>query len=189
VRYYVAVQAIAQNTYFLAVTAIDKDPPGPFIPGIQDESIYSNEVSASLGPDFESTVLTPVSAIPELLVPYPDLPNGNQGCFIATAAYGNYSSPEVKILREFRDRYLLTSGPGNAFVRWYYQHSPAAAAFLNAHPQYKPLVRTVLAPAVGTALFMTRTSPPLKMGLLMITGCIIAFLIYRTRRYGPGGDR
>jgi hypothetical protein len=122
-------------------------------------------------------------------VPYPVVPNGNQGCFIATAAYGNYSSPEVKILREFRDRYLLTSEPGSAFVRWYYQHSPAAAAFLNAHPGYKPLVRAAITPAVGAALFMTRTSLPLKMGLLMITGCVIVFLFTRKRLSSSGGDR
>jgi hypothetical protein len=189
--YYVAVKAIAQNTYYIAVTALDvlNTTPGYYEPGIKNESVYSTESVVNVGTAYESPISNVEAAFPEKLVPYPNLPNGNQGCFIATAAYGNYSSPEVRILREFRDRYLLTSGPGSAFVRWYYRHSPAAAAFLNAHPEYKPLIRAALTPAVGAALFMTRTSLPLKMGLLVITGCAIAFLISRKLPSGTGGNR
>ncbi len=50
---------------------------------------------------------------------------GGGGCFIATAAFGSYQEHHVWILRQFRDRYLLTSIPGRAFVRFYYSHSPS----------------------------------------------------------------
>ncbi|MCK4821760.1 hypothetical protein KA005_38695, partial [bacterium] len=38
------------------------------------------------------------------------------GCFIATAAYGSLLHPYVKILRDFKDKYLMSSGVGQALV-------------------------------------------------------------------------
>jgi len=73
---------------------------------------------------------------------------GGGGCFIATAAYGSYLAPEVLTLREFRDRYLLTHRPGQAFVAWYYRVSPPAAAFIAEHESLKDAVRWGLTPVV-----------------------------------------
>jgi hypothetical protein len=69
-------------------------------------------------------------------------------CFIATAAWGSWLAPEVVTLREFRDRYLLTNGPGRAFVEWYYRVSPPAAAFIAEHEALKTAVRWGLTPVV-----------------------------------------
>jgi hypothetical protein len=71
---------------------------------------------------------------------------GGGGCFIATAAYGSYESKEVKVLRIFRDEYLLTNKWGKAFVRFYYRHSPEIARFISDKPALKALVRAALKP-------------------------------------------
>ncbi len=69
-------------------------------------------------------------------------------CFIATAAYGSFLDPHVQVLRDFRDRYLLTNTPGRAFVAWYYQHSPPLAAFIARHEALRAAARVALTPVV-----------------------------------------
>ena len=69
-------------------------------------------------------------------------------CFIATAAYGSYLEPQVVVLREFRDDYLLTNGPGRWFVEQYYKHSPPLATVIAADPCLRWMVRMLLTPLV-----------------------------------------
>ena len=49
------------------------------------------------------------------------------GCFVATAAYGDPSHPDVMALRRFRDERLLGHASGRAFVRVYYALGPKLA--------------------------------------------------------------
>jgi len=189
--YFVAVSAIAQPTYYIAVTAIDST--GPYDPGIEHESAYSLESSVSVGSPMESGLSNIINDFPEALVAYPNLTSQgpSEHCFIATAAFGYYSAPEVQALREFRDRYLLTTSAGSAFVRWYYEHGPVAAAYLDAHPAYKPVVRAALMPAVGAALFMTRTSFFIKTVVTLFILTIALTMAYRSSRKklsGSGGS-
>ena len=189
--YYVAVSAIAQPTYYIAVTAIDST--GPYDPGIEHESVYSKESNVSVGNPMESDLSNIEHDFPEGLVGFPNLTSQGQRehCFIATAAFGYYSAPEVQALREFRDRYLLTNSAGSAFVRWYYEHGPVAAAYIDAHPEYKPMVRAALMPAVGAALLMTRTSFFIKIVVALFILTIALMLAYRSSRKklsGSGGS-
>ena len=70
-------------------------------------------------------------------------------CFIATACFGSKYQPSVVLLRQFRDKYLLTNGPGQAFVKFYYNNSPPIAAFIANNGVLKAAVRGVLTPVVG----------------------------------------
>ncbi|MGH8463059.1 MAG: CFI-box-CTERM domain-containing protein [Pseudomonas sp.] len=64
-------------------------------------------------------------------------------CFIATAVYGP-EAPQTEELRAFRDRTLMRSALGRAFVRCYYRLSPPVAAGLSRHPRLAAPVRTGL---------------------------------------------
>jgi len=67
-------------------------------------------------------------------------------CFIATACYGTPMAKEVKILRNFRNEYLLTNPIGEVFVGLYYKTSPPIAEFIKEHPILKKTVRYILNP-------------------------------------------
>jgi hypothetical protein len=73
---------------------------------------------------------------------------GGGSCFIATATYGSYLDPHVKVLRNFRDRYLLMNPIGSAFVYFYYKHSPPVADFIAHHETMRVAVRWGLTPVV-----------------------------------------
>lgn len=49
------------------------------------------------------------------------------GCFIATAAMGDYDHPVVVDLRLFRDNWLRERKWGKNFITWYYEKGPKAA--------------------------------------------------------------
>jgi hypothetical protein len=70
------------------------------------------------------------------------------GCFIATAAYGSYMEPEVRALRNFRDKRLLTNEPGRLLVNFYYHYSPPVAAYIAERSWLRFLSRVVLTPLV-----------------------------------------
>ena len=99
---------------------------------------------------------------------------GGGGCFIATAAYGSYLHPQVQVLRNFRDHYLLTNAPGRAFVALYYRVSPPLADFIADHELLRGLIRVALTPVIAAA------AHPALAGLAMVLAG--GLLLYRPLR-------
>ncbi|MBT0663230.1 hypothetical protein KI809_02860 [Geobacter pelophilus] len=93
---------------------------------------------------------------------------GGGGCFIATAAYGSYMHPKVMVLRDFRDRWLLTNLPGKWLVSLYYRVSPPLAAVISRHQWLAKGCRALLAPLVVTVEHPESVAP-LLLGLLAWT--------------------
>jgi hypothetical protein len=109
-------------------------------------------------------------------------------CFIATAAYGTTMAEEIEILREFRDKYLMTNPVGKSLVEFYYSVSPPVAEFITEHPRLKPIVRVGLLPVVAMSTIAVKTTPAEKMGiagLLVIISVIVAVWVTNRRSTRP----
>lgn len=65
-------------------------------------------------------------------------------CFIATACYRDLYSPEVVILREFRDKVLSEYFFGRLFIKFYYLTSPLIYDSLLSRPKFSNRVKIVL---------------------------------------------
>jgi hypothetical protein len=98
---------------------------------------------------------------------------GGGGCFIATAAFGSYMAPDVMVLRNFRDRYLLTNALGKAFVSFYYNVSPPIADYIAHHESLRSATRIMLTPVVYGVKY--------PFGLMLFGGCVIGLIIYRRK--------
>jgi hypothetical protein len=185
--YDISVRAFYQASVHAAVKSYyAPSAPSPPALNLKEALVFSHDALISLGtPTFGPP--SNIQAFAESIIATPDLPN--KGCFIATAAYGYYSAPQVQALRAFRDQYLMASAPGRAFVEWYYRYGPIGAEFINAHTWLKPVVQTALMPAVGGALFMTRTSSLTKVAVLILAGILAGYLIQRRKHVLSGGER
>jgi hypothetical protein len=112
--------------------------------------------------------------------------SGGGGCFIATAAYGSLLEPHVKILREFRDRFMLTNFIGREFVKVYYRHSPPIAHFIAKHPSLRFMTRIGLLPVIGVSWIALRINPAYSLALLFLSGCILISFIKIRKRHRKG---
>ena len=144
-----------EKTYYFVVRAFDND-------GFTSSN--SNEVMLQEG--------TPVNSVGN------DVGGGGGGggCFIATAAYGSLLEPHVRILCKFRDRYLLTNGPGKIFVKYYYEYSPPAADFISKHAGLRAVICVGLLPLVGLSWVFLKIGAGSTVFLILLIGMVLVYL-------------
>lgn len=74
-------------------------------------------------------------------------------CIIATVTFGSEVSPAVQFLRAFRDRLVLSTRAGSAFMdvfnAWYYSFSPSVAGLIAGNDPLRASVRVLLYPLFG----------------------------------------
>ena len=134
---------------------------------------YAISVSGSIDPDPSNNDATEVRQV-SLQQPPPPVTTSGGGCFIATAAYGSYLDPEVMALRDFRDDWLLTNAPGQAFVEFYYANSPPIADYIAGNEALRTVTRMLLTPLVYGVKYPAAPA-------LMLVGLIVWARRRRTR--------
>ncbi len=111
---------------------------------------------------------------------------GSVGCFIATAVYRDYDHPNVRRLREFRDRYLLANSLGRMFVAMYYRWSPNVAKFVANRSLMKALTRFTLMPIVGLSSLVIKMN---VYGFFIVLAFPILMGFFLLMESGGGGGR
>jgi subtilisin family serine protease len=104
------------------------------------------------------------------------------GCFIATAAYGSLMGPHIKVLRDFRDRFLITNIVGKATVKLYYKYSPPVADFITRHANLRAMVRMSLLPVVGMSWVAIKLGPLSTTALMVFFGISLIGLVSLRRK-------
>lgn len=112
-----------------------------------------------------------------------DCVEGDGGCFIATAAFGSKFEKQVKLLRRFRDIYLIPHTIGRVFVRAYYRYSPPIADFIAKHDSLRTVVRVSLLPVVGACWVALKVYPLSPMALMLFFGFCFIGLVWFRRNY------
>jgi len=106
----------------------------------------------------------------------------DKGCFIATAAYGSLLHSHVKILRDFRDKYLIPTKLGRFLVEFYYRYSPFVADLIAKHKALKIMVRFSLLPVIVFSYSMLHFGPIITVVMLVFVFVLPILLISFFRR-------
>ncbi|MHC4458234.1 MAG: PulJ/GspJ family protein, partial [Planctomycetota bacterium] len=131
-----------------------------------------------------STMINPrntnnFGGVPPTTTPYTAV---QYNCFVATAAYGQPHHPMVLVLRQFRDRYLLTWKGGRVLVNTYYVVGPELAHLIKDRAWARTTARIFLLPAVGLAYLSL--SYPAAIPLIIVISWLTSQMIMRLyRRY------
>ena len=152
-----------ETTATITIYSLDANATYYFVSRAYD--IYENESLNSVELRYKNGILTSSS--------------GGGGCFIATAAYGSPLESHVKLLRQFRDDFLLPHTAGRTFVRLYYTYSPPLADFISGYESLRRVVRWSLIPLVGMSWSLLNfgflpTALFLLVILSMISVCFIS---------------
>ena len=78
----------------------------------------------------------------------------NDGCYIATACYGDINAPQVFVFRQLRDNFLIKSSLGLKIVKFYYQYSPYWAEKIKNHSIINKIVKKVFLDPVYKLLIL-----------------------------------
>jgi len=132
-------------------------PPPPPPPDDKDEPPPPPKCGPGTEPDENGIcqLIKPVEPVRE----EPTSNARDNGCLIATAAYGTELASQVQLLREVRDGTLYSTTAGTSFMtgfnQLYYSFSPTIADWERQSPAFKEAVRSLITPMISSLSIMT----------------------------------
>jgi hypothetical protein len=132
-----------------------------------------------------------ICATPEVTVDFSEIYDGSGGkggghyCFIATAAFGSYDHPTVRVLRAFRDGFLAKVPGGRGVIKAYYAIGPSLAAIVGGDEELRTAVADGLTVFSGTAIGLMAIGPTrftAGFAACLVLGLIIGLKLPRRRR-------
>ncbi len=100
-------------------------------------------------------------------------------CFVATASFGSLLHPGVRILRDFRDTFLVQTTGGQGLVDLYYAVSPPLADWIARHELLRFVVRLILLPCIGFAWLAMRVGMVLALVTMVGSATILGWFSSR----------
>ncbi len=101
--------------------------------------------------------------------------------FMTTKTHGSPNDPHIKLLRSFRDTYLMPHRLGRKFVRFYYSCSPVVADYISKHEILKTLVRFSLLPIIGLCWVVLKLGSMAAPLVVLIFCAGLAYIIKSMR--------
>jgi len=105
-------------------------------------------------------------------------------CLIATAAFGSELSPQVQILRGFRDGFVMKTFAGsqfmNVFNSFYYSWSPYVAKAEENNQFLRGVIKSMIYPLIYSLEFSRRVAQPLSSNpemAVLVSGILTSVLI------------
>jgi hypothetical protein len=90
-------------------------------------------------------------AVGEVTTPVQPFQTIEGACFVATAAWGAGWTDELRVLRAFRDGFMIDTPIAADLVRTYYAYGPVLAKMIRDVPPARAAARLLLRPVVGVA--------------------------------------
>jgi hypothetical protein len=137
-KHIVEYETIKKSTYkgFIPSYYLERDKEG-IAYGLPKERKWHNIVKSFPGDDMELCD----SCFSEMKEVIESKGAKHYYCFIATAAFESVYAPEVRTLRQYRDRVLMKSIGGRIFVETYYLLSPPLAKLISKSNRLKTITK------------------------------------------------
>jgi len=108
---------------------------------------------------------------------------GTSSCCACASAYASTDDGRLNVIRQFRDRYLMTNPVGRGLAALYYNvFSPPVAHFINDYPAVKPVARVALSPVVAISTVAVDTTLAERTAILGSLALVAVVLVMWAKR-------